>query len=274
MIRSASTASKILSLRLLRAAATTTVTPNHRHVRSFATLLERAQRQQLLSARREAHNQEQQQQQTAACTSHGSNNKTDDQQEGHINDPEAMAIFDEMDINGDGVISREEFRIALQKMRDLDLTRMKRALLTNDIAFNHRASVLGRRVIVNDDQFNAWQFIKSLPDYRYVQEPRHSQGPLSFALPPKKAEAPEYTLVLDLDETLLHCDVDIPNLDHRPDHTFAVKFQGKRFTVHAWMRPGLQAFLDKICGKFEVVIFTASQAAYANAILDIIDPGR
>jgi CTD small phosphatase-like protein 2 len=228
--------------------AATAVMNKTRSVRNFASLMERAQRQRVLSARREAHQLE---------------SKQEEQ------DDPVMAIFDEIDINGDGFLSREEFRIAIEKMRDLDITKMKRTLRRNDIAFNHKASVLGRRVIVNEAEFNAWQFIKNLPDYLYVAD--LCPPP---ALPPKKADAPEYTLVLDMDETLLHCDVDITNLDQLPDHTFPVKFQGKEFTVHAWLRPSLHSFLDKIRGKFEVVVFTASQPQYANAILDILDPNQ
>jgi TFIIF-interacting CTD phosphatase-like protein len=192
----------------------------------------------------------------------------DDKQLLENNDDPSMAIFDEIDINGDGVISREEFRIAIEKMRHLDLMKMKQSLNTNDIAFNHKASVLGRRVVVTDE-FNCWQFMKSLPEYKYVS---HMCPPP--ALPPKETGAPEYTLVLDMDETLLHCSVDDPSDHNPPDHSFRVNYQGSTFPIHAWLRPYLYDFLEKIHGNFEIVIFTASQAAYANEILNIIDPGK
>ena len=177
-----------------------------------------------------------------------------------------MAIFDEIDVNKDETISREEFRIAIEKMRNMDLQKMKRALQVNDIAFTHRASVMGRKVLVSDE-FNAWQFIKSLPEYQYVAD--LCPPP---ALPPKEAGSPKYTLVVDMDETLLHCDVDLEASKLAPHHTFEVTHQGKHFVIHAWLRPGLMDFLEKIAGQFEVVIFTASQSAYANVILDILDP--
>lgn len=179
----------------------------------------------------------------------------------------AMAIFDDMDINGDGVISREEFRIAIEKMRHLDLQRMKRSLAANDIAFNFKGAALGRQVIVTEDEFNAWHFIKCLPPYDQVQ---HFSPPV--ALPPKESRMPDYTLVLDMDETLLHCSPDIDPGMNDPDHTFQVSYQGSRFPVHAWLRPKLHDFLERVHGNFEVVVFTASKPEYANKILDIVDP--
>lgn len=118
----------------------------------------------------------------------------------------------------------------------------------------------------NEDEFNPWQFIKSLPDYQLV---RHLCPPV--ALPPKNQDAPELTLVLDLDETLVHCSVEPV---HLPDFTFPVEFHNATYTVYAKQRPHLQEFLRKIHGKYEIVIFTASQKVYANELLNLIDPER
>ena len=40
------------------------------------------------------------------------------------------------------------------------------------------------------------------------------------------------------------------------------------------MRPHHQAFLEKVGGMFEVVVFTASQKAYADHLLNILDPEK
>ena len=221
-------------------------------VRSFANLMDRAKMLRKQAAEREVY------------TYNNNNNQALE----ISSDEQAMSIFDEIDLNHDGVISREEFLIAVEKMRHLDLTKMKRALECNDISFNHKASVLGRTVVIAN-QFDAWKFMGSLPDYKYVS---HLRPPV--ALPPKPIDAPEYTLVLDMDETLLHCSPDDTNNNNPYHHEFDVHFQGKKYHLYSWLRPGLQDFLDKIHDKFEVIIFTASQSAYANAILDIIDPGK
>jgi len=76
-------------------------------------------------------------------------------------------------------------------------------------------------------------------------------------------------LVLDLDETLVHCTVEpIEN----PDMVFPVEFGGVEYKVHVRKRPFLEFFLESICDKYEVVVFTASQQVYADSLLDRIDP--
>lgn len=116
----------------------------------------------------------------------------------------------------------------------------------------------------DEDEFNPWQFIKSLPKYQRV---KHLCPPV--ALPPKDTDAPPITLVLDLDETLVHCTVEtIENADL----TFPVEFHNMTYQVHVRLRPHLFNFLSKIQGKFEVIVFTASQKVYANELLNLIDP--
>lgn len=116
-----------------------------------------------------------------------------------------------------------------------------------------------------DDEFNPWQFIKSLPSYNMVKYLRPD-----IALPAKDPKDPPITLVLDLDETLVHCTVeDVPDADL----TFPVLFHGINYQVNVRIRPFLQEFFKRIHGHFEVVVFTASQRVYANELLDRIDPG-
>jgi NLI interacting factor-like phosphatase len=117
----------------------------------------------------------------------------------------------------------------------------------------------------DEDEFNPYSFIKSLPSYELVAPLR---PPIS--LPPKDDQAPPISLVLDLDETLVHCTVE-PVDD--ADLVFPVVFHGMTYQVHVRLRPHLYEFLEKIAGKFEVIVFTASQKVYANELLNLIDPG-
>jgi len=76
-------------------------------------------------------------------------------------------------------------------------------------------------------------------------------------------------LILDLDETLVHCSVDpIPDADV----TFPVNFNGANYMVYVRKRPHLDKFFALIAGKFEVTIFTASQQVYAERLLNLLDP--
>lgn len=75
----------------------------------------------------------------------------------------------------------------------------------------------------------------------------------SHAWPAQARTVPRfaYTLVLDLDETLVHFDV-----------------RRRIFKV----RPLCIRFLEELSLLFEIVIFTAAHESYANFILDKLDP--
>lgn len=117
-----------------------------------------------------------------------------------------------------------------------------------------------------EEEFNPFLFIKHLPPYSIVKSLRPP-----ITLPPKAKNAPPITLVLDLDETLVHCTVE-PTPD--ADLQFPVVFHGITYQVHVRLRPHLFTFLDKIRDKFEVIVFTASQQVYANELLNLLDPSK
>ncbi|KAL7511542.1 hypothetical protein ACHAXN_008909 [Cyclotella atomus] len=118
-----------------------------------------------------------------------------------------------------------------------------------------------------EEEFNPFLFIKSLPPYQYAIPPNWSSR--TKALPPLSRSSPPICLVLDLDETLVHCTVEpIQNADM----VFPVEFNGMEYVVHVRCRPFLKEFLEKVSAEFEVVVFTASQQVYADKLLDKIDP--
>jgi len=115
------------------------------------------------------------------------------------------------------------------------------------------------------DEFNPYLFMKQLPPYNEVA------FNVKPHLPPRRMTrgAPKATLVLDLDETLVHCSVE-PSA--AADLVFPVQFNGIEYQVHVQKRPHLEFFLQQAAKNFEVVVFTASQQVYADKLLDIIDP--
>eukprot|EP00531_Pseudo-nitzschia_arenysensis_P012339 CAMPEP_0116137290 /NCGR_PEP_ID=MMETSP0329-20121206/12173_1 /TAXON_ID=697910 /ORGANISM="Pseudo-nitzschia arenysensis, Strain B593" /LENGTH=394 /DNA_ID=CAMNT_0003632203 /DNA_START=25 /DNA_END=1209 /DNA_ORIENTATION=- len=118
--------------------------------------------------------------------------------------------------------------------------------------------------IDDEEEFNPYAFIKSLPAYEEVKSFCPTER-----LPAKDENAPPISLVLDLDETLVHCTVE-PVED--ADLTFPVEFHGMTYQVYVRLRPYLNEFLEAISDKFEVIVFTASQQVYADALLNLIDP--
>ena len=88
-----------------------------------------------------------------------------------------------------------------------------------------------------------------------------------FLLPPKTSS--KKTLVLDLDETLVHSQF-LPN-SIPSDLILKIDIYNQLQDIHVLIRPGVQNFLKKLGKLYEIVIFTASISKYASPLLDIID---
>jgi len=78
------------------------------------------------------------------------------------------------------------------------------------------------------------------------------------------------TLILDLDETLIHADFNGQFTGH--DQIITFKSEDEDISVPIFIRPGVQEFLSKISKNFEIFIFTASKKEYADAVLNYLDP--
>lgn len=77
------------------------------------------------------------------------------------------------------------------------------------------------------------------------------------------------TLVLDLDETLVHS-------SFRPiddaDIIITVEIEGENHFVYVRKRPFVDEFLARLAPIYELVVYTASVAKYANPLMDRLDP--
>ena len=76
-------------------------------------------------------------------------------------------------------------------------------------------------------------------------------------LPPLRS-GKKYTLVLDLEETLIHC-----TLFSKRDSTASNKDEGEEDLL-VYQRPGLQQFLKEVAELYEIVIFTSKGEECAN----------
>ncbi|KAJ2552589.1 Nuclear envelope morphology protein 1 [Coemansia sp. RSA 1933] len=76
------------------------------------------------------------------------------------------------------------------------------------------------------------------------------------------------TLVLDLDETLIHSS---PQGSYRAHHRIEVVIDKVACLYYVYKRPHVDYFLRKVSEWYKVVVFTASLAEYADPVIDLLD---
>jgi Dullard-like phosphatase family protein len=81
-------------------------------------------------------------------------------------------------------------------------------------------------------------------------------------------------LLLDLDETLIHCSGDLSLRSQFEMEIDFVNHEGVPLRGLLNVRPHARQFLQNMSEHFEVVVFTASMKYYADRILRVLDPQR
>merc|ERR1712113_709433 len=115
--------------------------------------------------------------------------------------------------------------------------------------------------------------IRDLPSMPHTVLP---QGVCPFLPPVGTSEPQKPTLVLDLDETLIHCargdDRGSSPANGQAAPELIVQFDDTGKFGHVYFRPFVQFFLEVAAKSFELVVFTASQQSYADKVINTLDP--
>ena len=100
-----------------------------------------------------------------------------------------------------------------------------------------------------------------------IPEVKTSSELTTYLLP--KQSSNKKTLVLDLDETLVHSQ--FQPFDAPSDIILKIELENELHDIHVMVRPGVSEFLKNMGKIYEIVIFTASVSKYADPLLDILD---
>jgi len=107
------------------------------------------------------------------------------------------------------------------------------------------------------------------PHHQFCPEGRGGPTALPSLLPATPVEGRK-CLVLDLDETLVHAEME--DTGYPGAFPLTIMVQSTPRIVWLALRPGCAEFVAQAARLFEVVLFTSSIAAYATQVLDHIDP--
>ena len=122
--------------------------------------------------------------------------------------------------------------------------------------------------VTQPSSFELGRFQQVHVSHKHVSKRRGSFGghktkPCKYKAPPDTTG--RKTLVLDLDETLVHSST-------IPPHDQVEFFLSGEPEFYVYKRPGLDAFLARIRDQFEVFVFTHGEKEYAGPVLDVLMP--
>ena len=107
-----------------------------------------------------------------------------------------------------------------------------------------------------------------------IEKQTRLKNKINFNFPkPKKIQ--KKIALFDLDETLVHCTGDIKIQKEKYQHSIEIQLPGKQAVkVGINLRPYWKQTLNLIKKNYYIVIYTASHQAYADAVLDFMDPKK
>jgi CTD small phosphatase-like protein 2 len=104
---------------------------------------------------------------------------------------------------------------------------------------------------------------------------KQQKNKVNFNFPKTRGNKLKKIALFDLDETLVHCTGDIKLNNDPYQHCINIVLPGNKETkVGINIRPFWKKTLNLIKRYYHIVVFTASHQAYADAVLDFMDPSN
>ena len=104
---------------------------------------------------------------------------------------------------------------------------------------------------------------------------KQQKSKVNFNFPKTKGNKKKKIALFDLDETLVHCTGDITLNKDPYQHCIEIILPGNKETkVGINIRPLWKKSLNSIKKNYHIVVFTASHQAYADAVLNFMDPNN
>ena len=132
------------------------------------------------------------------------------------------------------------------------------ALLSTSVL--DESNIIDEEEMEEDSEYiDPWVYFDTfIPSFLLMKEvPRYSLIPKyrlkHDLLPPKSPDVPSHTLILDLDETLVHCYLDKPE---KYDISFQIE-EEESYIVYLCFRPYVFHFLETMSKYYELVGFSA-----------------
>jgi len=127
----------------------------------------------------------------------------------------------------------------------------------------------GSKEVEELDDYSSNNQSSSSSSNNQQSQQNNNDGQNQALLPPLKPEHKGMKcLVLDLDETLVHSSfTPVPNADF----IIPVEIENHVHQVYVLKRPGVDHFMKTVGSMWEVVVFTASLAKYADPVMDLLD---
>ncbi|KAL7748908.1 Protein ltv1 [Sorochytrium milnesiophthora] len=146
-------------------------------------------------------------------------------------------------------------------------------------AFDYVSSTPGRQRTSSTSSTSSMASLATINSYTEQSSVRLRTGRHSFSSASSLSHMPSpaarpfrrKTLVLDLDETLIHS---TSRGSRQYDCMIEVAVEGHHCLYYVYKRPHVDFFLQKVAEWYRVVVFTASLPEYADPVIDFLDGGK